>query len=101
MTAAAGVWYLSRIPVHGSYAANVLPGLVVMALGLGLVFVGVQNAANANVPQDKAGLAAALITASTTLGGALVRMEIEVPASMADRRRARPDVTWADAILGQ
>ena len=34
-----------------------------------------------------------------TLGGALVRMEIEVPASMANRRRTRPDVTWADAIL--
>jgi hypothetical protein len=34
-----------------------------------------------------------------TLGGALVRMEIEVPPSMANRRRARPDVAWADAIL--
>jgi len=34
-----------------------------------------------------------------TLGGALVRMEIDVPESMAGRRRPRPDVTWADAIL--
>jgi hypothetical protein len=34
-----------------------------------------------------------------TLGGALVRMEIEVPESMAGRRRSRPDVSWADAIL--
>jgi hypothetical protein len=34
-----------------------------------------------------------------TLGGALVRLEIEVPASLADRRRPRPDVTWADSIL--
>ncbi len=36
-----------------------------------------------------------------TLGGALVRMEIDVPQSMADRRRPRPDVSWADAILGE
>jgi len=35
-----------------------------------------------------------------TLGGALVRLEIEVPDAMADRRRARPDVSWADEILG-
>jgi hypothetical protein len=35
-----------------------------------------------------------------TLGGALVRMEIDVPDSMAERRRARPDVAWADEILG-
>jgi hypothetical protein len=34
-----------------------------------------------------------------TLGGALVRMEIDVPDSLATRRRARPDVTWADEIL--
>ena len=34
-----------------------------------------------------------------TLGGALVRLEIDVPDSMADRRRARPDVSWADEIL--
>jgi hypothetical protein len=34
-----------------------------------------------------------------TLGGALVRMEIDVPDSLASRRRPRPDVTWADEIL--
>jgi MFS family permease len=68
---AIGVLWLSRIPAHGSYVTNVLPGLVVMALGLGATFVGVQTAANAGVPADKAGLAAALISASSTLGGAL------------------------------
>jgi len=36
-----------------------------------------------------------------TLGGALVRMEIDVPDAMAGRRRARPDVSWADEILGR
>ncbi len=34
-----------------------------------------------------------------TLGGALVRMEIEVPDSMAGRHRARPELDWADEIL--
>jgi hypothetical protein len=34
-----------------------------------------------------------------TLGGALVRLEVVVPASLADRVRPRPDVGWADAIL--
>ena len=35
-----------------------------------------------------------------TLGGALVRLEIEVPEELAGRRRPRPDVSWADEILG-
>jgi len=34
-----------------------------------------------------------------TLGGALVRMEIDAPDALAKRRRARPDVRWADEIL--
>ncbi len=34
-----------------------------------------------------------------TLGGALVRMEIDVPESLAGRRHPRPDVSWADEIL--
>jgi hypothetical protein len=34
-----------------------------------------------------------------TLGGALVRLEVVVPASLASRARPRPDVGWADAIL--
>jgi len=34
-----------------------------------------------------------------TLGGALVRLAIDVPESITGRRRARPDVSWADEIL--
>ena len=68
---AAGVFWLSRIPLHGTYLPDVLPGIVIMGAGVGLVLVGVQNAANGGVPADKAGLAASLITASFQLGGAL------------------------------
>jgi hypothetical protein len=34
-----------------------------------------------------------------TLGGALVRLEIEAPDHIAIRRRPRPDLSWADAVL--
>ena len=71
LIAAAGVWYLSRLPVHGTYLRNLLPGLVVMALGLGAVLVSVTTAANAGVPESKAGLAAGLLNASQQLGTAL------------------------------
>jgi EmrB/QacA subfamily drug resistance transporter len=71
LLAAGGVYWLSRIPVHGSYLTDLLPGLMIMSLGLGAVFVGVQTAANAGVPPDRAGLAAALINASFQLGAAL------------------------------
>ncbi len=71
LIAAGGVFWLSQITVHGSYLSDLLPGLVIMAFGLGAVFVGVQTAANAGVPPDKAGLAASLVNASFQLGAAL------------------------------
>jgi EmrB/QacA subfamily drug resistance transporter len=71
LVAAGGVYWLSRIPVDGSYVRDLLPGMVIMSLGVGPMFVGVTTAANAGVPGDKAGLAASLINASQQLGGAL------------------------------
>jgi predicted MFS family arabinose efflux permease len=69
--AAGGMYWLSRIPVHGSYLADLLPGMIVLSIGFGPVFVGVTTAANAGVPADRAGLAASLLNASQQLGGAL------------------------------
>jgi EmrB/QacA subfamily drug resistance transporter len=69
--AAAGMYWLSRIPVHGSFLSDLLPGMLVLSLGIGPVFVGVTTAANAGVPPDKAGLAASLLNASQQVGGAL------------------------------
>jgi EmrB/QacA subfamily drug resistance transporter len=68
---AGGIYWLSKIPVDGSYWSNVLPALLVTALGLGGVLVGTTTAAQNGVEPDKAGLAAALINSSMWLGGAL------------------------------
>jgi EmrB/QacA subfamily drug resistance transporter len=68
---AGAVFWLSRIPEHGTYLPDILPGIAIMGVGVSLVIVGDQNAANGGVPADKAGLAASLITASFQLGSAL------------------------------
>ncbi|HEU5007420.1 MAG TPA: MFS transporter [Jatrophihabitantaceae bacterium] len=71
VVAAAGLMLLARVPVDGSYLSDLFPGLMVVSVGLGGVFVSVTTAANAGVPADKAGLAAALLNASQQVGGAL------------------------------
>jgi EmrB/QacA subfamily drug resistance transporter len=68
---AGGIFWISRVPVDGAYLTNLLPALVIMSFGLGGVLVGVMTAAQAGVPPDRAGLAAALINSSMWLGGAL------------------------------
>lgn len=69
--AAGGLFWLSHLSVHASYLSDVLPGMLVLSLGIGPVFVGTTTAANAGVPPDKAGLAAALLNASQQIGAAL------------------------------
>ena len=71
LIAASGIYYLSRLPVHGTYPTSLLPGLGIMAIGIGAVLVAVTTAANAGVPPDQAGLAAGLLSASQQLGTAL------------------------------
>jgi EmrB/QacA subfamily drug resistance transporter len=55
---AGGLYWLSLIPVDGSYLSDILPGLLTIA-------------ANAGVDQDKAGLAAGLLNTGQQLGAAL------------------------------
>src|SRR6266498_1865642 len=69
--AAGGLYWLSRIPVDGSYLSDILPGLLVASIGLGGVFTGATTAANAGVGEDRAGLAAGLLNTGQQLGAAL------------------------------
>jgi len=71
LIAAGGLLLLAQIPVDGGYAAHILPGTMLIALGIGPVFVGVTTAANAGVDADRAGLAAAVLNSSQQIGGAL------------------------------
>ncbi len=68
---AAGLYWLSRIPVDGSYLSDILPGLLTVSIGMGGVFTGLTTAANAGVEQDQAGLAAGLLNTGQQLGAAL------------------------------
>jgi EmrB/QacA subfamily drug resistance transporter len=71
LLASGGVYWLSKVPVGGSYLTDMLPGLMIASFGLGAVFVSVTTAANEGVPAEQAGLAAALLNASQQVGGAL------------------------------
>lgn len=61
----------SRIPVHGSYVADLLLPLLIMPIGIGLTFMPVFAAATSGVPSNASGLASGLITTSQQMGGAL------------------------------
>ena len=66
-----GLILFTQIPVDGSYVANLLPGFLLVGVGLGFSFVPVSIAALSGIQPQEAGLASGLINTSQQIGGAL------------------------------
>jgi EmrB/QacA subfamily drug resistance transporter len=66
-----GMLLFTQVSVGGSYAADLLPGFLLVALGMALCFVPISIAALAGVRQAEAGLASGLINTSQQIGGAV------------------------------
>jgi EmrB/QacA subfamily drug resistance transporter len=68
---ALGLTWLARLPDRGSYAVDLLPGFLLVALGVGLGFVASTIAATANIPDDQQGLASGLVNTAQQVGSAV------------------------------
>ena len=68
---AAGALVLAAAPDEASYLAHLLPGFLVVGVGMGLVFPGVTVTALGGVDPEQAGLASGFIATSHELGAAL------------------------------
>ncbi len=64
------LWY-TQIPVHGSYASDLLPGYLMVGVGMAFAFIPVSIAALAGVEAREAGLASGLLNTSQQIGGAI------------------------------
>jgi MFS family permease len=67
----AGLVYFTQVSVNGSYAVDLLPGFLLIGVGMGFSFVPISIAALAGVKGEEAGLASGLINTSQQIGGAL------------------------------
>jgi EmrB/QacA subfamily drug resistance transporter len=67
----AGLAYFTQVSVNGSYVGDLLPGFLVIGVGLGFAFVPVSIAALAGATGRDAGLASGLINTTQQIGGAL------------------------------
>jgi hypothetical protein len=71
LIAAAGMGYLTQLPVNGSYAADLLPGLIPMSIGMGITFVPITLLGTGGVRTEDAGLASGLFNTAQQVGGSL------------------------------
>jgi EmrB/QacA subfamily drug resistance transporter len=66
-----GLLYFTQVSVDGSYWADLLPGFLIIGLGMPFAYVAVTIAAVAGTKPQEAGLASGLINTSQQIGGAV------------------------------
>ena len=71
LLASVGFLYLSRLDPHGSYLVNLLPGQLLVSLGMGLLFVPMTLMVVSHLRDDEAGAASGLFNVGQQIGGSI------------------------------
>jgi EmrB/QacA subfamily drug resistance transporter len=66
-----GMVFFARMPVDGSYGADVLPGMILGSLGMGAIFMPLTLVATTGLEDEDQGLASGIFNTSQQVGGAL------------------------------
>ena len=66
-----GMVLLSGVSEHGSYASDVLPGMLIAGIGLGIILVAVAVAVLTGARDDETGMLSGLNTTGHEIGGSL------------------------------
>lgn len=71
LAATVAMIWLARLQTTSGYTVGVLPAMIVMGAGLGLVFVPLSAAALTGIQPEHSGVASALLNATQQVGGAV------------------------------
>jgi MFS family permease len=69
--ATAGLLLFTRLPVHSTYAVDLLPAMILVGLGAGLSFPALMTLAMSGADPTDAGLASGLVNTTQQVGGAV------------------------------
>jgi len=67
----AGMAYLTQVSVTSSYVSAVLPALLILGLGFGMIFAPAINTATFGVARQDSGVASALVNTMQQVGGSI------------------------------
>ena len=66
-----GMTYLTQLTVTSSYLGGILPALLILGLGFGMIFAPAINTATAGVRRQDSGVASALVNTMQQVGGSI------------------------------
>ena len=93
-----GLLYFTQVSVGGSYLGDLLPGFLIIAIGMAFSFVAISIAALAGIEAKDAGLASGLINTSQQIGGALGIAVLSSVAIAHTNSATRGGADTADAL---
>jgi predicted MFS family arabinose efflux permease len=97
LLSAAAMLMFTGVTVHSSYVTEVLPGLLVIGLGLGLIFARAMDTAARGVDGPDAGVASALVDTGQQVGGSIGTALLSTLAARASGAYASTHRAAADA----
>ena len=89
-----GLLLFARTPVDGDYVADILPAMIVIAVGIGMSFPSLMTLAMSGATPEDSGLASGVVNTSAQVGGAI---GLAVLATLAAERT---DGLLADGVGG-
>jgi len=99
--AAVGMAYLTRVGVDSSYAADVLPALMVLGLGMGTIMPASIQTATLGVRPASAGVASALVNTAQQVGGSIGTAVLNTLATTAAAGYLAANLPVTEAARGQ
>jgi len=96
---AIGMFLLARLTPDSSYAAGVLPSLVVLGLGFGLIFAPAISSATFGVARQDSGVASAMVNTMQQVGGSIGTALLSTLAASATRSYARTHTGAGSGVL--
>ncbi len=67
----AGLFWFARVDADSTYLGTVLPGLIILAVGVGCIFVPLTSVGVTGVRNDDAGVASAMLNVGQQVGGSI------------------------------
>jgi EmrB/QacA subfamily drug resistance transporter len=71
LLSAGGMFSLTFIDTHSTYAGHILPGTILLGLGLGLTFLPIISTATAGVAPQDSGVTSATVNTAQQVGGSI------------------------------
>ncbi|HSX29532.1 MAG TPA: MFS transporter [Candidatus Saccharimonadales bacterium] len=85
--AAFGLLYFAQLPVHANYWTDILPGTIMMATGMAIVFVTATTVTTNGVSHEESGLVSGLLNTGQQIGGAIGLAVLTVISTTATRNQ--------------